>query len=172
MRAVELAAGHSAAEFRALAKGAKDANQARRLLALAAVRDGVSRTKSAAAGGMDLQTLCDWVHAYNDKGISGLINATSTGRPHRLNPAQQAEIKTLVENGPDPVTDGVVRWRRSDLVRIVKQKYGVSVDEDTIGRLLRRLGFSHISARPLHPDQRPGAVEDFKKKSRKSLPPR
>jgi putative transposase len=100
MGAVRLREGESAAEFRAAAGAAKDANQARRLLSLAAIRDGMSRTEAARIGGMDRQTLRDWVHAYNEHGIEGLINATSPGRPPKLSPDHKAEIKALVEKGP------------------------------------------------------------------------
>lgn len=162
---VPLKDGLSASEFRAAAVGAKDANQARRLLALAAVRDGLSREAAAKVGGMDRQTLRDWVHAYNDHGIDGLINKTSPGRPPKLSPAQKAEIGELVKAGPDIESDGLVRWRLADLARIAKKRFDVSVDEDTMGRIVRELGFSHISARPQHPAQSEEAIEDFKKTS-------
>ena len=165
MVAVALKEGLSADAFRKAAATADDADQARRLLALAAVRDGVSRTQAARVGGMDRQTLRDWVHAFNERGIEGLVNATSPGRPRKLDAAHEAEIKALVETGPDPKTDGIVRWRRCDLARIVKERHGIEVDEDTMGRVLRRLGFSHISARPKHPAQKDDAIATFKKTS-------
>src|SRR6476661_2315472 len=112
MGAVRLREGESAAACRAAAAAAKDANQARRLLSLAAIRDGMSRTEAARIGGMDRQTLREWVHAYNERGIEGLINATSPGRPAKLSADHKAEIKALVEQGPNLETDGVVRWRR------------------------------------------------------------
>ena len=165
MPVVPLKDGHSSAQFRREAGRAKDANQARRLLALAAVRDGQSRAEAARIGGMDRQTLRDWVHAYNDRGIAGLVNDTSPGRPPKLAAEHKQALKELVEKGPDPETDGVVRWRRIDLARIAKTRFGVVVDEDTIGRVLRELGFSHISVRPKHPEQKDGAIEAFKKTS-------
>lgn len=164
MATVPLGEGMSAEQFRAAAASTKDANQARRLLALAAVRDGLSREVAARMGGMDRQTLRDWVHAYNAKGIDGLVNDKPPGRPAKLSAEHKAAIKTLVEQGPDPEKDGVVRWRRRDLACIAKERFGVVVDEDTIGRVLRQLGFSHISVRPKHPEQKDGAIEDFKKK--------
>ena len=145
--------------------GPKDPNQARRLLALAAVRDGASRKDAALAGGMDRQTLRDWVHAYNAGGIADLVNDPLPGRPRKLSAEHRAELKALVEKGPDPETDGIVRWRRIDLKRIAEKRFGVTVDEDTIGRLLRELGFSHMSPRPQHPSQAAGAIEEFKKTS-------
>jgi transposase len=165
MVAVQLKEGMSAEEFRAAAKASRDASQARRLLALAAIRDGMSRAAAARIGGMDRQTLRDWVHAYNAEGAAGLVNGKAPGRPSKLSAAQKAEIKTLVEQGPDFEKDGIVRWRRIDLARIAKDRFGVLVDEDTIGRVLRELGFSHISVRPQHPDQEDGAIAAFKKTS-------
>ena len=165
MVAVALKEGLSAEEFRQAAVASDDADQARRLLALAAVREGMSRTQAARLGGMDRQTLRDWVHAFNGRGIEGLVNATSPGRPRKLTQAHEAEIKALVETGPDPKSDGIVRWRRCDLAGIVKERHGIDVDEDTMGRVLRRLGFSHISARPKHPAQKDDAISTFKKTS-------
>lgn len=165
MVAVALKEVLSSAELRAAAAAAKHADQARRLLALAAVRDGTSREAAARLGGMDRQTLRDWVHAFNAGGIDALINDTSPGRPSKLTAEQKAEIKALVVKGPDFETDGIVRWRCVDLARIAKERFGITVSDDTIGRLLRELGFSHISVRPQHPKQKEGAIETFKKTS-------
>jgi transposase len=165
MGAVPLKEGMSAEEFRAAAAASKDASQARRLLALAGVRDGMSRKAAARIGGMDRQTLRDWVHAFNAHGIDGLIDGTSPGRPCKLTDEQKAEIEALVEKGPDVLKDGIVRWRCMDLVRIAKERFGVTVSEDTMGRILHQLDFSHISARPRHPKQKDGEIESFKKNS-------
>jgi transposase len=165
MVAVALEEGMGAEELRAAAAAAKDANQARRLLALAAVRDGMSREAAARIGGMDRQTLRDWVHAFNEGGIDALINDTSPGRPAKLTDEQRMEIKALVGKGPDFDKDGIVRWRCIDLVGVVKDRFDVTVSEDTIGRLLRQLGFSHISVRPKHPEQKEGTIQAFKKKA-------
>ena len=163
--AIALKEGLGAPELRAAAKAETNASQARRLLALAAIRDGKTRTEAARIGGMDRQTLVDWVHAYNDHGIKGLINATSPGRPCKLSAEHKAELKALVKQGPAPDTDGLVRWRRIDLARIAEERFGVVVHEDTIGRVLHELGFSHISARPVHPEQAKDAIASFKKRS-------
>lgn len=168
MAAVPLKEGMSAQQLRAAAVASKDTNQARRLAALAAVRDGLSRKAAAQIGGMDRQSLRDWVHAYNAHGIDGLVDDISPGRPPKLSAAQKAEIKSLVEKGPDAEKDGIVRWRRIDLVRIAKDPFRCAVDEDTMGRVLRELGFAHISVRPRHPKQEDGAIAGFKKNSREA----
>jgi transposase len=163
--AVRLREGVSGTELRCQAVRAKDANQARRLLALAAVADGISREQAARIGGMDRQTLRDWVHRFNAAGVAGLINARSPGRPPKLGPEQRAWLKGVVEKGPDLARDGVVRWRCVDLKRVVKERFDIDCDEDTIGRVLNRLGFAHISPRPQHPAQDKDVLAAFKKTS-------
>ena len=98
-----------------MATGVKDANQARRLLALAAVYEGMSREDAARIGGMDRQTLRDWVHRFNRRGVDGLIDIKAPGRRSKLSAEQREELRQLVEAGPDLDKDGVVRWRCVDL---------------------------------------------------------
>ena len=59
---------YSSAELLGLAKRSRDADQARRLLSIAAVVDGALRAAAAQIGGMDRQTLRDWVHRFNEAG--------------------------------------------------------------------------------------------------------
>jgi len=153
-----------AARLRRLATTVKDAGQARRLLALAAVYDGQSREEAARIGGMDRQTLRDWVLRFNERGPDGLINVKSPGRRPTLSKDQMEELGRLVEAGPDPEKDGVARWRCVDLKRVLGARFGVDLSEVSLGRILRKLGFSHISARPRHPKQDPEAIATFKKK--------
>jgi transposase len=164
--AVELRTDLSAQELRRLAAMTKDVNQSRRLLSLAAVLDGMNRTEAARIGGMDRQTLRDWVHRFNEHGPNGLKDNWSKGKPSRLSAAQQAEVAELVETGPDRALHGVVRWRRVDLQRVIAERFGVVYHERTVGKLLKALGFSHISARPRHPGQDVRTIEAFKKTSR------
>jgi len=157
-------------ELRCMARTVEDANQARRLLAIAAVYDGMDREEAARIGGMDRQTLRDWVHRFNEHGPNGLINIKPSGRPSRLSAEQKEELCRLVEAGPDPQKDGVVRWRCVDLKRVLGERFGVDLSAVRLGRVLKELGFSHISARPRHPAQDPRAIATFKKTSLLSLP--
>ena len=164
--ALELRTDYSAAELRRLAKRSRDNNQSRRLLSLAAVMDGMNRTDAARIGGMDRQTLRDWVHRFNELGPDGLLDRHGGGTLPRLSKAQMAELDAVVEAGPDRAKDGVVRWRRVDLKRVIKKRFKVDFHERYVGKLLKRLGFSHISARPRHPGQNVEIIESFKKTSR------
>src|SRR3954454_7071134 len=160
--AVGLRTGFSAAELRRLAAVTKHASQSRRLLSLAAVLDGVSRTAAARIGGMDRQTLRDWGHSFNEHGPDGLKDSWAKGNPPRLSPEQQAELAQIVETGPDRAVHGVVRWRRIDLQRLIAERFGVIYHERTVGKVLKQLGFSHISVRPRHPAQDGQTVAAFK----------
>jgi transposase len=153
----------SAGELRRLAAATKNANQSRRLLSLAAVLEGMNRTDAARIGGMDRQTLRDWVHRFNERGPDGLKDTWSKGNPRRLSPDQQAELARLVETGPDRAVHGVVRWRRIDLKHLIAERFGVAYHERTVGKILKQLGFSHISVRPRHPAQDGQTVAAFKK---------
>lgn len=163
--AIRLREDFSTAELKRLAKRAEDSGQARRLLSLAAVLAGMSREAAAAIGAMDRQTLRDWVHRFNEKGPEGLINAKAPGPTPKLSLEQKEELRRIVEAHPDPDKDGVVRWRCVDLRRIIQERFDVDLDEVSIGRALKQLGFSHLSPRPQHPKQDPEVAEAFKKTS-------
>jgi len=159
---VPLRTDYSAADLRRLAGRRSDANQSRRLLSLAAALDGMCRADAAWIGGMDRQTLRDWVHRFNAEGPDGLIDRKAPGPKCRLDARQLDTLADLVETGPDPDKDGVVRWRRADLKRVIKEWFDVDYHERHVGHILHELGFSHISARPQHPLQEPGAIETFR----------
>jgi transposase len=143
----------------------RDARAARRMLALALVLEGASRAEAARAAGMDRQTLRDWVHRYNEEGLAGLRDRRRPGPRPRLTPEQEAELEGVVERGPDPDRDGVVRWRRVDLKALIEARYGVALHERSVGKVLRRLGFARISVRPKHPKADEAAQAAFKKAS-------
>jgi transposase len=143
----------------------RDARAARRMLALALVLEGASREGAARAAGMDRQTLPDWVHRYDAEGLPGLRDRPRSGRRPRLTPEQEAELATAVEQGPDPDRDGVVRWRRVDLKALIEARFAVRLHERTVGKVLRRLGFSRVSVRPRHPKADAAAQEAFEKAS-------
>jgi transposase len=161
--AIAVRTDYSSKELRRLATRVKDAGQARRLLAVAAVLDGAAREEAAKIGGMDRQTLRDWVIRFNEQGPDGLINKSSPGAPGKLTQEHKAFLVRLVEDGPIPAVDGVVRWRACDLIMRLHEEFGLSVSDDTVYRALKDLGFSHVSARPRAYKQDPEAMSAFKK---------
>ena len=154
-----------AAELRAVARRSKEAGQARRLLALAAVYDGASRTEAARIGGVTLQIVRDWVLKLNAHGPDGLIDRRAPGQPSRLNDTHRAALAGVIESGPIPAVHGVVRWRIIDLCQWLWDEFQLSVAKQTLSRELRQMGYRKLSARPRHHAQAEGAIEAFKKVS-------
>jgi transposase len=154
-----------AAGLRQAAARSRDADAARRMLALALVLDGRSRAEAAQSCGMDRQTLRDWVHRFNEHGLSGLSDRKAPGPMPRRSAEQDAAVAELVRQGPDVAEHGVVRWRRADLSQVIEARFGVRLAERTVGTLLRRLGFRHLSVRPHNPVQDVAAMEAHKKTS-------
>jgi transposase len=155
----------TAGDLRRAAARAENVAAARRMLALALVLEGASRAEAARAAGMDRQTLRDWVHRYNAEGLDGLNDRPRPGRPPTLTAAQQAELVALVEAGPDPVRDKLVRWRRADLAAVIQARWGVALAERSVGALLNRQGYKKLSVRPQHPEVDDAAQAAFKKTS-------
>jgi transposase len=155
----------TAAELRASAARSRDAQAARRMLAVALAMEGVDRKTAAETCGMDRRTLRDWVHRYNAEGLAGLSNRRGAPRARRLDPGQLSERVAWLEAGPDPAVDGVVRWRRQDLQRRIADRFGVELHERTVGKYLAALGCRRLSVRPRHPKSDPEAQEAFKKTS-------
>ena len=162
---IDLRNDFDSVSLRHLAKRTRDATQSRRLLALAEVYDGGSRTDASRIGGVGLQIIRDWVLRFNARGPDGLVDGKSPGAPSKLNADHRRALAEVVEAGPVPAVDGVVRWRRKDLARWLLETFAISLDETTVGRELKALGFAKISARPRHYAQNELAVEALKKTS-------
>jgi transposase len=163
--AVQLRSDYSGDDLRRLSRASRDAAQTRRLLSLAAIYDGGSRTMAARISGVGLQIVRDWVLRFNADGPAGLLDRKASGKTPLLSEAQRAALAQAVEAGPKPYLDGVVRWRLLDLVQWLRENFGVSVSRQTLGRELRAMGYAKLSARPRHYAQDAEAIENFKKTS-------
>jgi len=162
---VPLREDFDAAQLRSEARRSKDSGQARRLLAVAAIYDGSTRTEAAKIGGVTLQIVRDWVMKFNAHGPSGLIASKAPGQTPRLSAEHRAALARMVEDGPVPAAHGVVRWRLVDLCQQMFEAFHVVLSTQTMSRELRALGYRKLSARPRHHAQAAGAIEDFKKVS-------
>src|ERR1051326_1883579 len=160
---VPLREDYDAAELRRLARSSSDPGQVRRLLAVAAIYAGEARTSAAAVGGVGLQTVRDWVFRFNAKGPAGLATGKAPGQQPRLDTAQRAALRQIVEDGPIPAVHGVVRWRIVDLIQWVWDEFRLSISKQTMSRELRAMGFRKLSARPRHHAKDEDAEMTFKK---------
>ena len=162
---IRLREDFDAAALQAAARRTKDAAQACRLLALAAVYDGSTRSEAAKIGGVTLQIVRDWVMRFNAEGPDGLIDRKPPGPPPRLNDVHRRVLVAVIESGPVPAVHGVVRWRLVDLCQWLWEEFRVSVAQQTRSRELRAMGYRKLSARPRHHAQAEGAIGNFKKVS-------
>jgi transposase len=156
---------YDGAALRLIARSSADANQTRRLLALASLYEGSVRLEAARQASVTPQIVRDWVARFNADGPDGLIDRTAPGRVPKLNAEQLGALLARVEAGPMPAVDGVVRWRIVDLVQWVFEEFRVSLSPQTMSRVLRQAGYRKLSARPRHQGQDPDAIETFKKTS-------
>jgi len=163
--AIRLREDFDGSDLRVLAKATKNAAQGRRLLALAEIYDGGTRSDAARIGGVGLQTVRDWVLRFNARGPEGLIDGKAPGNAAKLDAAQRRALAGIVDNGPIPAIHGVVRWRLKDLAQWLYETFGVSLSETTVSRELRALGFRRLTARPRHRAQNEYALEAYKKSS-------
>jgi transposase len=164
--AIALRSDFTGPDLRRLARRTEDARQARRLLALAEIYDGGSRSDAARIGDVGLQIIRDRVLRFNADGPGGLIDRKAPGPEPRLTEAHRQALVAVVESGPIPAVHGVVRWRLIDLCQWLWEEFRVSIARQTLGRELRGLDYRKLSARPRHGAQAKGAIEHFKTVSR------
>ena len=162
---IPLRSDFDASQLRALARKTKDGPQARRLLALAAIYEGASRTEAARIGGVTLQIVRDWVLKFNAQGPEGLIDRKPPGQPSRLSDHHRQHLVQMMEAGPIPAVHGVVRWRLVDLIQWLWDEYRLPISKQTLSREVRALRYRKLSARPRHHAKSDAAVVAFKKTS-------
>src|SRR3954469_15530374 len=165
---ISLRSDFDAASLRGLARRSKDGAQTRRLLALAAISEGGTRTEAARIGGVTLQIVRDWVVKFNAHGLEGLIDRKPPGQPPRLTDAHRTALMERIDDGPIPSVHGVVRWRLVDLIEWLWEEFRVPISKQTLSREVRALGYRKLSARPPHHARSEAEVSSLKRFSRPS----
>lgn len=163
--AIGVRSDYTSSDLRRFARRCGDADQVRRLLAVALILDGGSRSEAAKIAGVTLQIVRDWVLRFNQEGPDGLATRKAPGRASILNDEQRARLAEIVEAGPIPAAHGVVRWRLCDLAQWIWDEFELSVTRHTLGRELRTMGYRKLTARPRHRGQKSDDIADFKKGS-------
>jgi len=163
--AIRLRDDFSSGQVRSFARRAKDGAQVRRLLTIATILDGGSRSDAAKVGGVTLQIVRDWVLRFNAHGPDGLETRKAPGPDAILDDCHRRALAEVIEAGPIPAVHGVVRWRIIDLVQWLWEEFEVSISKQALGHELRTMGYRKLSARPRHQGQRPEDIAAFKKPS-------
>lgn len=160
--AIGVRTDHKSEDLRRSARRCGDPGQVRRLLAMALILDGGSRSDAAKFAGGTLQIVRDWVLRFNADGLDGLAARKAPRRVSILNGEQRARLAEVGETGPIPAAHGVVRCRLADLAQWVWDEFSVSVTRHTLGRELRAMGYRKLSARPRQRGQKDENIAIFK----------
>jgi transposase len=105
---------------------------------------------------------------YTKRGFDGLIFGARGGSEGFLTPDQYMELYKIIFAGPDE--DNLLsRYRISDLIEIVKEKWGIEYSVGGMHGLLKRMKLSHITTRPQNPKNDPEVMKIWKKKPKSSL---
>jgi len=154
---------HTTENLRALASRHKYRDCRVRLRAIALmIGDDLPRSEISRSVGVDVQTLRDWAIRYNARGLDGLRDAARSGRPRKLDESQTAEPVSLIEGGSDPDAGEPSRWTLGMLQQWIDDRFEVDLTVEGVRQMLRRLGFRHLSPRPIHPKANPEAQECFR----------
>jgi transposase len=139
---IKLRDDYSCVDVRAHARRCKDGPQVRRLLAIATILDGGSRSDAALVGGVTRQIVRDWVLRFNAEGPEGLATRKAPGPQTILNDGHRRALGEIIETGPIPAAHGTVRWRIIDLAQWLWDEFKVSISKQALGHELRAIASS------------------------------
>jgi transposase len=118
-----------------------------------------SITKVAEVFGIRRNTIKSWIRRFSISGVEGLENKPRAAKKSKLNEQRTKELIRLIT-----VSDGQ-NWTLLKLQKLIQKKYGIEISKAGIWKILKKLGFSHITARPVHHKQDKEKLEEFKKNS-------
>ncbi len=122
-----------------------EAKEALRLRAVKAVLGGISQLSAASAFGVTRQAIGKWMKSYRQGGLRRL-QARPQGRPRtggKLKGWQAATICNLIrDRHPEQLRLPFALWTRDAIRLLIKRKFGVKLSRWTVGRYLRRWGFT------------------------------
>jgi transposase len=104
----------------------------------------MAQVEAARVFGVTRQAVGKWLKAYREGGVKALT-AKRRGRPRggRLKPWQAAQVaKAVVDRRPDQLKMPFYLWTREAVAELIEQRFGIRLSVWTVGRCLRRWGFS------------------------------
>lgn len=131
-------------EAKSAMKATSDKRMYERYQCIALYLSGRSRKEIASILQRGLVTIGNYIHDYESGGLEALALGHSPGRPCRLTPEQEEELKqVIVEKRPADVGfPAQMNWN-SPLIRDwIQQQFGVTYQERGVCDMLHRLGFS------------------------------
>lgn len=132
-----------------MAKKGRRATEEERELAIRLIESGRKIDEVVEIMGVGRQTVFDWWRKYREGGRAALVTKAAPGRPSRLNGRQTRELRALIlACEPRHFGMGYALWTRALVQELIRRRFGVSLSQVSVGRLLTRLGLS--AQRPLH----------------------
>jgi transposase len=162
MRPTEIRQDIKAEVLRQTAKLEKDGGMCRRLLGMAHLLEGGSRSESHTISCLTVSSFRIWIQRFNRDGIEGLRAKKPTGRPAKLTAEVEQALRVKVLQGPS-AKEGLVRYRLVDFQKFLREEHNVSMGESGIWYVLQDLGLSWKTGRQRHPKSDEEAQEAFKK---------
>jgi transposase len=124
---------------------------------------GVGQVAVRAALGLKRSTYYKWLSAYRRGGLAALEVRPAPGGPTKLTDRQESQLRGwLVSKDPRQFQFDFALWTRKIVRDLIRQRFGVEMTPQGVGKLLARLGLS--PQRPLYRayHQNPDAVARWK----------
>src|SRR5260370_18915055 len=116
--------------------------EARRMEAARLLRQGLSQAQVARAVGGHRQSVSRWAQELEQSGVCGLRQASRTGRPPKLSPAQLRDLERTLQRGREAFGFASGLWTASRVRALIEYRTGVRYHEDHVWRILRKLNWS------------------------------
>jgi transposase len=109
---------------------------------------GQSAADIAQTLGLTARTVYEWRRRWRQHGVRGLADSPRPGRPRQVGHTYVQMLLRTVESDPRQLDFAFTRWTCSRLAEYLRQRTGISVSPDWVGRLLRRHGYVWRRAKP------------------------
>lgn len=134
-----------------------------RLSAVKRVESGESPEFIARGMGINRRTIYRWLAEYHYSGSDGLKAKPIPGAPTKVNAKQMAKLAKIIrEKNPLQLKFEYALWTLAIIRELIRRDFGVKLSEVSVGRLMKRLGFT--PQRPLYRawQQDPVLVDQWK----------
>lgn len=124
---------------------ASEAQEKTRSQAVKAVLAGMKQVEAAETFGVTRQAVGKWMAAHR-KGGAKALKAGAKGRPRTggklKEPMAREIIQAITDRCPDQLKLPFALWTRAAVCLLIRQRFGITLSVSTMGRLLRRWGFT------------------------------
>jgi transposase len=154
------------AQCRQAEQHTRDVHELKRLQAVRLYGTGMTIQQIMDIHNCGASSIREWVHKYQQSGLSALRSNWSTQNASKLTREQQADLRARLQAyRPDQLLPAEVRvsagrfWTVSDLMIVVEQWYGVTYqDAGSYRNVFKRCGFSYHRAEQVY-KSRPSEAE-------------